>query len=77
MRRDDAADQLPPFVHGSLNLEESRFLHFQTRAKPLKTEVVSVLRVYHLKDLSKRQTGDPLSAGIQVHQTGSHQAGRA
>jgi phytanoyl-CoA hydroxylase len=56
-------------IHGSLRTTEpmlsrrsftahfipdrSRFLQFQTRVKPLKTELVNGMRVHHPKDLSK------------------------
>jgi phytanoyl-CoA hydroxylase len=56
-------------IHGSLRTTEqtrsrrsftahfipdgSRFLQFQTRVKPLKTEIVNGMRVHHPKDLSK------------------------
>ena len=33
--------------------ERSRFLQFQTRVKPLKTEFINGMRVHHPKDLSK------------------------
>ena len=33
--------------------DRSRFLQFQTRVKPLKTEVVNGMRVHHPKDLVK------------------------
>jgi hypothetical protein len=69
LRKGDVLFSAAKTIHGSLRTTEptrsrrsftahyihdrSPFLQFQTRVKPLKTEVVNGMRVHHPKDLSK------------------------